>query len=560
MKLKKLLCLIITFAIVLMFAPNVVSAIPIPNGFDPVFLEYGAFVRSPDGNLLHPPRNTFFVDGRDGGAQREAYLRFELSDYIERILAGEEFRLQLRILGVSRYYPAGAYILPPHLAEFDYMSISYDIVNIRKPPSNTSMRNDFSRLAVTFTPTQSGALLTDDFVLAVREFLLAYPDETGITLRISSLCRDSGQTTDGSAIFSFTGMSRLPGEPVLLIGSDPSPPEPCDDCGEYDCDGDCDVEPPPEPCDDCGEYDCDGDCEDVPLPPNALQITPSPVNFGTIEHGRPNPGAIPITITNTGDTELKLLPLPQVPGFTFGNLPNPVLQPEQSRTVSVNVNANLPVGTHNTTATITTIEGASATVELRFTVTAPQNNNNNNNNQGSWNNNRPSGNVFTRSSMSSNNNTANNNSQMPVERTFTDVSPNDWFAPYVSQAVSSGLLNGVGNGEFAPNVATTRAMFVTVLWRLAGSPNGYNGGDFSDVANDSWYSQAIAWAEANGIVSGVGNGYFAPNVEITREQMGLILYRYVGDAVDAVMDRSYVPQNTATRAEMAAVILRLNGR
>jgi len=248
--------------------------------------------------------------------------------------------------------------------------------------------------------------------------------------------------------------------------------------------------------------------------------------------------------------------LPSVIGFTFGNLPNPVLQPEQSRTISVNVNANLPVGTHNTTATITTVEGASATVELRFVVTAPQNNNNNNNNnnQGTWNNNRPSGNIFTRPPLSNN---QNNNAPTPMPQQFTDVSPSDWFAPYVLQAVSSGLLNGVGNGEFAPNAATTRAMFVTVLWRLAGSPNGYNGGDFSDVANDSWYSQAIAWAAANGIVSGVGNGYFAPNTNITREQMGIILYRYIGDAVDAVMDRNYVPQNTATRAEMAAVMLRL---
>ena len=318
-----------------------------------------------------------------------------------------------------------------------------------------------------------------------------------------------------------------------------------------------------QPCDDCGEYDCDGDCGDVPPPPHTLQITPSPINFGTIQQGQSNPGAIPITITNVGETELTLNPLPNVVGFTFGNLPNPVLEPGQSRTISVNVNANLPVGTHNTTATITTVEGASATVELRFVVTAPQNNNNNNlsNNNPNWNNNRPSGNVFTRPPVTnSNNNTANNNSQMPVERTFTDVSPSDWFAPYVLQAVSSGLLNGVGNGEFAPNAAPPRAMFVTVLWRLAGSPNGYNGGNFSDVVNDNWYSQAIAWAVANGIVTGVGNGYFAPDLNITREQMGIILYRYVGDAVDAVMDRNYVPQNTATRAEMAAIVLRLNNQ
>jgi len=317
---------------------------------------------------------------------------------------------------------------------------------------------------------------------------------------------------------------------------------------------------PIAPCIDCGEnVCCTCVCEPGICFDDILVVTPSPINFGSIQHGRPNPGAIPITITNTGDVELTLNPLPQVAGFTFGNLPNPILQPGQSRTVAVNVNANLQIGTHNTIATITTVEGASATVELRFIVTAPQNNNNNNN-QGSWNNNRPSGNVFTRPPTSSNNATTNNNAQPPAVQQFTDVSPNDWFYAYVQSAVASGLLNGVGNGEFAPHAATTRAMFVTVLWRLAGSPNGYNGGDFSDVVNDSWYSDAIAWAAVNEIVSGVGNGEFAPNLNITREQMGLILYRYVGELVDEIMDRNYAPQNTATRAEMAAVMLRLSER
>jgi len=85
----------------------------------------------------------------------------------------------------------------------------------------------------------------------------------------------------------------------------------------------------------------------------------------------------------------------------------------------------------------------------------------------------------------------------------------------------------------------------------------FGGTGFDDVSRYTWYSQAVSWANSYGIVSGVGNGEFVPNANITREQMGLILERYVGELVDEIMDRNYAPQNTATRAEMAAVMLRL---
>jgi len=189
------------------------------------------------------------------------------------------------------------------------------------------------------------------------------------------------------------------------------------------------------------------------------------------------------------------------------------------------------------------------------------NNNNQNNNQGQnnnnqGNNNQNQGNQQRRPAIVASSTPSSNNVTTPAAQSFIDVSSSDWFYNYVRVAVASGLLNAVGNGEFAPNMPTTRAMFVTVLWRLAGEPNGYSNNSFSDV-NGDWYSQAVAWASANGLVNGIGNGYFAPNVNITREQMGLILERFVGDLVDMVMDREYVPQNTVTRAEMAAVMLRL---
>ncbi len=113
----------------------------------------------------------------------------------------------------------------------------------------------------------------------------------------------------------------------------------------------------------------------------------------------------------------------------------------------------------------------------------------------------------------------------PAPVSFSDVRQADWYYNAVNYAVARGLMNGVGNGRFAPNDPMTRAMLVTVLWRYEGSPQeGKNG--FSDVPGGQWYTQAVAWAAEKGIVGGVGNGKFAPNGNITREQMAAILFRY----------------------------------
>ena len=182
----------------------------------------------------------------------------------------------------------------------------------------------------------------------------------------------------------------------------------------------------------------------------------------------------------------------------------------------------------------------------------------------------------------------------PVETIeFSDVSPTAWYAGAVGYAVSNKLMNGMGGGKFEPNGSMTRAMLVTVLWRYAGSPaEGTNG--FSDVPNGDWYTQAVAWASKNGVVNGVGNGRFAPNGKITREQMAVILFRYAnqqsidtgkrGDFdkfADANRVSSYAvdalqwavaegivggsseggklllnPQGNATRAEVATILMR----
>ena len=108
---------------------------------------------------------------------------------------------------------------------------------------------------------------------------------------------------------------------------------------------------------------------------------------------------------------------------------------------------------------------------------------------------------------------------------FTDAKTSAWYHDGVHWALENGVMNGVGDGKFAPNDTTTRAQVVTMLWRLEGSPAYVGMSEFSDVDNEEWYGPAIRWASAEGIVNGY-DGKFAPNDAVTREQLVTILYRY----------------------------------
>ncbi len=109
---------------------------------------------------------------------------------------------------------------------------------------------------------------------------------------------------------------------------------------------------------------------------------------------------------------------------------------------------------------------------------------------------------------------------------FEDVSEKDWFYEAVEYVCGNGLMNGTGGGKFSPQASTTRAMIVTILHRIEGTPSA-QGEEFSDVPAGQYYSEAVSWASANNIVGGYGNGKFGPNDNITREQMATIFYRYV---------------------------------
>lgn len=109
---------------------------------------------------------------------------------------------------------------------------------------------------------------------------------------------------------------------------------------------------------------------------------------------------------------------------------------------------------------------------------------------------------------------------------FDDVKPGAWYHDAVAYVTEKGLMNGTGDKIFSPNSNMTRAMLMTVLYRLEGKPAVTGANSFTDVASGQWYTDAVIWADANKIVDGYGNGLFGTNDSVTRQQMAAILYRY----------------------------------
>ena len=179
----------------------------------------------------------------------------------------------------------------------------------------------------------------------------------------------------------------------------------------------------------------------------------------------------------------------------------------------------------------------------------------------------------------------------PVGLPFADVSSSDWFYNDVRYVYEKGIMDGTGADRFSPNAPLTRAMIVTILYRMAGSPSVSGSSDFTDVAAGKWFATAVAWAAANGIVNGYGDSLFGPNDPVTREQLAAILYRYavyggmtavtleenLGSFADTAQLSAYaiqamnwavgqglingsgsnlVPKAQATRAQVAAIIHR----
>lgn len=175
--------------------------------------------------------------------------------------------------------------------------------------------------------------------------------------------------------------------------------------------------------------------------------------------------------------------------------------------------------------------------------------------------------------------------------TFADVAEGAWYYDAVSYVYANGLMDGVSATTFEPDANMTRAMLVTILWRMEGEPVVNYLMPFTDVDGGAWYAEAVRWAASEGIVTGVSDTSFAPNAEITREQLAAILHRYAGEpataanlagyadgasvsayAVDAMswcVEHDIItgttattlePQGTATRAQAAAMLMRFADR
>ena len=146
---------------------------------------------------------------------------------------------------------------------------------------------------------------------------------------------------------------------------------------------------------------------------------------------------------------------------------------------------------------------------------------------------------------------------------FTDVADSAWYAQSVRYVRDNGLMSGTTASTFGPDVAMSRAMLATVLYRAAGSPAAGSGASFSDVASGAYYADAVAWASANGIVSGYGNGRFGSNDPVSRAQIATILWRYAGspsaEAGQNFADESSIPAYASTAVDWARANGVVNG-
>ena len=174
---------------------------------------------------------------------------------------------------------------------------------------------------------------------------------------------------------------------------------------------------------------------------------------------------------------------------------------------------------------------------------------------------------------------------------FADVPEGAWYHDAVSYVYTNGLMVGTGDATFSPEISTSRAMIAVTLWRMEGEPAVKGANPYTDVENGAWYTEAITWANENGIAEGYGNGCFQPETPVTREQLAAFFYRYaaykgyditITGSLDRFNDKDNVsewakdtmawavgygliggkdnnmldPQGEATRAEFAAMLQR----
>lgn len=191
------------------------------------------------------------------------------------------------------------------------------------------------------------------------------------------------------------------------------------------------------------------------------------------------------------------------------------------------------------------------------------------------------------------------NVEEPEKKEYVDVSKDSWYKENVDKATSEGMFNGVSDDKFAPEDNVTRGMFVTALARMDKADTKGYANLFDDVSDKAYYSESIAWASVNGIVNGIGNGRFAPEALMTREEMAVMIRNYINvqyndvyfntelasiSAIETFADDdnisswakgavyslaemgllngkgngNFAPQDKVTRAEAATILVRLS--
>ena len=138
---------------------------------------------------------------------------------------------------------------------------------------------------------------------------------------------------------------------------------------------------------------------------------------------------------------------------------------------------------------------------------------------------------------------------------FSDLEAGGWYRSYVEYMLEKGYMNGMSETRFAPNGNVTRAQLVTILYRMEGAPSVAGlVNPFADVQMGSWYTDAVIWAAANGIVNGTGTNTFSPDANITREQLATILYRCNGGQWDPIDHlSSFADKNTISAYALDAM-------
>ena len=310
----------------------------------------------------------------------------------------------------------------------------------------------------------------------------------------------------------------------------------------------------------------------------SLSVDKSTLNFGSITEGDALPAAQTVTVKNTGNQSVTLVQ-PTAENFEIGKLFETTLEPDETATFTIQPKDKLPRGSYSEQIVVSNTNDEKVIITATFTVKEPPYTGKYSyelttsvgdhgsltvdryategdevtitvtpdeayklddlsvtaggkevaltaGGDGTFSFTMPSADVKISATFAEDPDwTEPEEPATDVSDIFLDIAPNAWYKDAVQYAYAGGLMTGVSAHEFAPEATTTRAMIVSMLARLEGVESAESAG-FNDVAANDWYATAVNWAAASGITSGTGDGNFSPNTAITREQLAAILRSY----------------------------------